>query len=166
MLECETIDADGVLTRVPLTFSYAERWARVLGYPLVAMSDATVLYCPPHAATLKRYYIPQIDAGTTYLKVRTPVSTFALYFHEEPARGGVSCALGMWGESFNEDTLQAMMLAVTDLPYSAQAIEKLIEKSDWLDLNPMYRGLPGVAGRRETPGQSADDAPSARPMDW
>jgi hypothetical protein len=166
MLEHETVDADGVLTRVPLPFAYAQAWARVLDYHLVAMEPRSAFYAPAQATRAKKYYVPQIDAGTTYLKVRTPVSTFAVYFHEEPVRGGMSCALGMWGEALPEDGLEQMMLAVRHLPYSAQVIEKLIEKSDWLDANPMYRGLPGVAGRKETPGQSADEEPAARPLDW
>jgi len=165
MLEHDTVDADGVLTRVPISFAYAERWAKILDYTLVYMSPRESVYASPHAKG-KSYYYPRIEAHPTHLKLSTATSRFTLYFHDEPIKHGVTCSVGMWGEPLPETTFQALLLSVRDLPYSAQAIAKLIEKSDWLDLNPIYRGLPGVAGQKSTPAQSADESPATRPLDW
>lgn len=165
MLEHESVDADGVLSRTPLSHAYAGRWAKVLEYPLLAMSDVVARYGftkQPKDA----YYTPGIEAGCTFLKVRSARSSFALYLTPEPLSGRFDCSVGMWGEPFSEDQFQALLLSVRDLPYSVQVVEKLIEKSDWLDLNPMYRGLPGVAGRHLSVDQLEAGGAVEKPANW
>lgn len=166
MLEHESVDDDGVLTRVPLSFAYAARWATAMEYRLVAMGDSRALYAPRGALSHTGYYTPIIEAERTYVKVRTAVSTFSLYFTDSVLDHPVTCEVGMWGESFPEDLFQQLLLTVRDLPYSPQAIAKLIEKSDWLDLNPMYRGLPGVAGRHLSVDQLEAGGAVEKPADW
>jgi hypothetical protein len=162
MLAHETVDADGVLTRTPLGFAYASAWAKILNYPLQVMSDQRVIY---HRPDHGKYYLTEIVADHTSVRVSASLWRFTLYFQTEPLKGGVSAHVGMFGEPIPEDLFQQMMLSVRELPYSAIGIDALIEKSDFLDLNPMYRGLPGVAARKsETPGQSATEA--TRPRDW
>lgn len=159
----ERADTDGVLLREPITFVYAARWAAKLSYTLLSMSDQRAYYAGPRLSTRKRnaagyYYEQEIEAQPISIRLATYHSTFTLYFRTDPFTRDVSCSVGMWGEPLPEDLFQRLLLAVRDLPYSAQASEKLIEKSDWLDLNPMYRGLPGIAGRRDqTPGMSANE---------
>jgi hypothetical protein len=164
MLDYDRVDADGVLSRIPLSFAYASAWAAVLGYTQTADSDQRATYSGKPVSTRSTYYHPGITADHASVRVSGPHWRFTVYLVEEPIVGGASACVGMWGEPIDEDLCQRLMLSVRHLPYSSLVSEKIIEKSDFLDENPMYRGLPGVAAKHETPGQSATE--TARPRDW
>lgn len=168
MLDYETVDDDGVLTRVPLPHAYAARWAKSLQYRLLGASDQDAYYLGKRRVKSRpgNYYDAGIEAHPTDLKVSTNASTFTLYFQTEPLSGDVSCVVGMWGDPFPEDGLEQLMLDVRDLPYSSRAIEKLIEKSDWLDANPMYRGLPGVSGKHLSVDTLEAGGATSKPANW
>jgi hypothetical protein len=163
MLEHDTVDADGVLTRVPLSFAYANAWASVLNYKLLAGSDQRLIFRGPQDVPHPHYYEAELTADTGSVRASSRAWRFTVYLMEDPFGGRASACVGMWGQPIDEDLFQDLMLSTSRLPYSALVAEKLIEKSDWLEHNPMYRGLPGVAAIG-TPSQSADDPP--RPRDW
>lgn len=165
MLEFDSVDADGVLSRVPLPHAYAERWAKILKHKLFGMNGHDAYYMGEKRKS-GQYYDARIEAHSTYITVRTNDNAFAVYFHVEPLKGGVSFSAGMFGEPIPEDLFQELLMAVRDLSYSAQVAEKLIEKSDWLDLNPMFRGLPGVAGRHLSVDQLEAGGGQGKPANW
>jgi len=81
-------------------------------------------------------YDPCVTASNVDVAVKQSHSMFRLYLLDE---SHIHCR--MYGEPFKDDWLFGLIEAIRPLPYSAAAGKALIDKCDWLDDNPMYRGL-------------------------
>ena len=101
------------------------------------------------------------------VKVFLPQQMFDLYLDADVLSGEPRIHCRMEGERWSDDDLFGLCQSVNGLPHGLEAAQVLIDKAAWLDENPEYRGLPGLAKRHDD--KRADRSyvePPKRPRDW
>lgn len=155
----------GVGELIPLSHVYGQAFAYELGYEPVRPD----IYSPkPVPAPRKgRQFVPAVYALTVNVKLYTWDQMLDLYLDSEPLLGTPMIHCRMAGQRWHDEDLFGLCQSVKDLPHGLEVGRILLDKAEWLDANPEYRGLPGVAKRHED--KRADRhyvEPPKRPRDW
>ena len=124
-------------TRSPLARVYGQTIALGLDYSNEAHDNQGRVQWTPLGSNWSRgFYAPQVQATDTEFAVYTADSMFRVYLLDEHH---IHCR--MLGAEWDEGALHRIYEMVRTLPYSAKVVSAIIDRADWLDANPGYRGL-------------------------
>jgi hypothetical protein len=153
-----TIERDGV--EIPLTFAYAEAAAKpfFMYYETRDLNERTPVwtrrFTPRYDAPNKtQYWRPECLATPGNLVVQTTRTQVRLYVSSSAVP-----VCGMIGDNFLESDLEDLCAAWVKLPQGPEITRVLLERVDWLDANPMFRGIPVKQSKTEARKQGARDA--------
>lgn len=170
MLTEEQIDqGTGEITRRPLAPLYAATLAGALNWRCIYDDGARRSYAP--ADTTDKiakgdYYAPRLNGNPVDFKLYLTKTLLHIFFMDEPTSGDARISALMLGDGLREEDLELILSAITPLPYGTAVAGAIIDKADWLDENPMYRGLPRIAQRGLSVDQLEVGKQVEKPENW
>lgn len=147
---------------IPLAFAYAEDAAGIL-FVTTNSGDTNVGVPGKWTRTwVPRYPPPNEREGHWEAQCSATAGSFTI----STRRSRLHCFLSQtappvaraMGENFLESDLERLLAAWMRLPQGKEVCRVVIEKLDWMDANPMYRGIPVKQNKTAARKQGARDS--------